>query len=103
MTIPRSPRIFERLHQDIQHNIGNAIKTSEARTRQAMSAMQFWPQTLTTDLEIPEGQQLTLDFLTVNEGATLYVNGHLCILSWLRDLGTVVIGENGSLRIRGEG
>lgn len=89
--------IIDRIIEDSERYTDKAITNLEARLRNAQNAMQFWPQTLTVPLTIPEGQQLVLDVLTIAEGATLTVNGHLRILSWLENNGTLEIGANGSL------
>jgi hypothetical protein len=91
-------RVTEKIKADAASYTDSALATLENRMRRSQQAMQFWPQVLTVPLTIPEGQQLVLDFLTIGEGVTLTVNGHLRVLSWLHNYGHIQVGAMGSLR-----
>jgi hypothetical protein len=92
------PNIGDLMIDWVQDYVRSQINAQSSQQAQLMAGtLQFFPQVVETDLEIPEGKQIVVDFVTVSSGKTLKVSGHLRVLSYIEAFGTITVTSTGSV------
>lgn len=90
------PNIARKIHDLVSQEIHQQVNAAANHQARLTQGMRFFPQVLTVDTTIPEGRQLVLDRLTVADGVTLTVVGHLRVLSGVLNQGNIEITSTGS-------
>lgn len=91
------PNVARQITDWVQGYVRDQLNALENRQARVAQGLRYFPQVVTTDMTIPEGRQLVIDRLDIAEGATLTLEGHLRVLSGIRNLGHLKITSTGSL------